>query len=244
MIADSISRRFTLLRRAARKLERAIGVGIPKVGAVRWGDLRKPKPLSREFGYDRGGPVDRYYIEAFLAPHSPAVRGRVLEVKDRGYTRKFGGERVTASDVLDVDRANPEANLVIDLNDASALPDHAFDCIILTQTLQLIFELENALTHLHRSLRKGGVLLITVPGITPVRTATMTWYWSFTELSLARLLLRHFSQSNMELRTFGNLLSATAFLHGMGASELRTEELDHIDRDYPVIVGARATKAE
>ena len=40
------------------------------------------KPVSDHWGWDRGTPVDRYYIEQFLAEHAADVRGRVLEVKD------------------------------------------------------------------------------------------------------------------------------------------------------------------
>jgi hypothetical protein len=71
-------------------------------------------PLSREFGFDRGAPVDRRYIEGFLTRHAGDVRGRVLEVKDAAYTRRFGGERVEVSDVLDVD-ANIRVATLIDV---------------------------------------------------------------------------------------------------------------------------------
>ena len=50
------------------------------------GTLRRTRPLSNDFGYDRGTPVDRYYIERFLAQHRSDVRGRVLEVKEPIYT--------------------------------------------------------------------------------------------------------------------------------------------------------------
>ena len=39
---------------------------IPLPGKVGLGDLNRTSPLSKVFGYDRGGPVDRYYIENFL----------------------------------------------------------------------------------------------------------------------------------------------------------------------------------
>ncbi|HEX6050119.1 MAG TPA: hypothetical protein VFZ21_12650, partial [Gemmatimonadaceae bacterium] len=79
----------------------------PPPGAVHLGDLRRLTPISRAFGYDRGGPVDRYYIEGFLARYASDVRGRVLEVGDDSYTRRFGGNRVTRRDVLHVHEGNP-----------------------------------------------------------------------------------------------------------------------------------------
>ena len=47
-------------------------------------------PISQKFGFDRGTPVDRYYIEVFLAAYSRDIRGRALEVGDASYCRKFG----------------------------------------------------------------------------------------------------------------------------------------------------------
>jgi len=231
-----------LLRRTARALGLRRGTG-PRVGHVRWGDLARSKPISRRFGYDRGGPVDRHYIEKFLGAHAADVRGRVLEVKDSEYTRRFGGDRVTRADVLDIDAANPNATLIVDLDDAGALPGEAFDCIIITQTLQYVFDLGGAIANLHRSLRRGGVLLLTVPAITPVRTQSMTWYWSFTNLAVARLLKTQFAPEQVQTVAFGNLRSATAFLYGMGATELSQSDLDHEDADYQLIVAARAVKA-
>ena len=42
--------------------------------------LEGTEPVSRLFGYDRGTPVDRYYMEKFLGGHSADIRGRVLEI--------------------------------------------------------------------------------------------------------------------------------------------------------------------
>src|SRR5438094_3360732 len=47
---------------------------------VRLGTLRPTSPISTDFGYDRGTPIDRYYIEAFLSHHRSSIRGHVLEV--------------------------------------------------------------------------------------------------------------------------------------------------------------------
>ncbi len=45
----------------------------------------------REFGYDRGLPIDRYYIERFLANNASDIRGHVMEIADNIYMRRFGG---------------------------------------------------------------------------------------------------------------------------------------------------------
>ena len=73
--------------------------------SVRFGDLRRLHPISPNFGYDRGKPVDRRYIESFLSDNAGHIKGRVLEVADNAYTMRYGGARVVSSDVLDIDEA-------------------------------------------------------------------------------------------------------------------------------------------
>ena len=46
----------------------------------RWGNLRRVRPFSASYGFDRGTPVDRYYLDAFLQSHWTLITGRVLEV--------------------------------------------------------------------------------------------------------------------------------------------------------------------
>jgi SAM-dependent methyltransferase len=147
--------------------------------------------------------------------------------------------------VLHVHDRNPRATFVGDLATADHIPGSAFDCIILTQTLQLVYELRPAVRTLHRILKPGGVLLATVPGITPVAAGSEwghTWHWSFTLNSLRRLLGEAFGEDALELETHGNVLAATAFLHGLAADELSAEDLDQPDADYPVIITVRAGK--
>jgi glycosyltransferase involved in cell wall biosynthesis len=214
------------------------------VGGMRFGSLRRLTPWSRAFGFDRGQPVDRHYIEGFLAAHAADVHGRVLEVGDDTYTRRFGGDRVTRADVLHVHDGHPAATIVDDLAVGSRIPDAAFDCIVLTQTLQLVFDLPAAVATLHRALAPGGVVLATVPGITPVPEGTWraTWYWALTPTAARRLFGERFGPDGVEVRSFGNVLAATAFLQGLASEELRPHELDANDAAYPVVVTIRACK--
>lgn len=220
--------------------------GVPANGRVAFGDLRRLTPISRDFGSERGLPLDRHYIEGFLERQRGDVQGRVLEIGEDTYTRRFGGNRVTRADVLHVHDRNPHATFVGDLATADHIPSTAFDCIILTQTLQLVYELRPAIRTLHRILKPGGVLLATVPGITPVAAASEwgpSWHWSFTEIAIRRLLGEAFPVEELAVETHGNVLAATAFLHGLAADELSVEELDQRDADYPVIITARAPRA-
>ncbi len=204
-------------------------------------------PVSAYFGYDRGTPIDRVYIEAFLARHAGDIRGRVLEVKDPAYTRRFGEGRVARSDVADVDAANPAATVVADLEDPQAFPEDAFDCFILTQTLHLIYDVRAALASAHRLLRPGGVLLLTCPAITQLDGWSLRQgggdYWRFTSRAVRRLLAEAFPGGDVEVETAGNVLAATAFLQGLAAEELEPAELAHVDPIYEMLVMARAQKA-
>ena len=122
-------------------------------------------PFSRKWGFDRGTPIDRVYIERFLESHANDVSGSCLEVLNAAYTDRFGGARVSRADVLDIDPANIHATIVADLGEPESLPAHRFDCIIFTQTLHLIPDMHAALVNVWQALRPGGVLLVTVPAM-------------------------------------------------------------------------------
>jgi len=218
----------------------------PRVGRVRFGNLRRLAPISRDFGFDRGLPIDRYYIEHFLSRHSSDVRGHVLEVGDSAYTRRFGQGRVTHVDVLHVEEGNPDATVVADLTAADDISGESFDCVILTQTLQFIYETEAAVRTVWRLLRPGGVLLATVPGVSQLSRDEWAdrWCWAFTAVSVRRLMERRFPAENLHVETYGNVLAAVGLLEGLAAQELGRDELDHRDPSYPVLVTVRATKPE
>jgi glycosyltransferase involved in cell wall biosynthesis/SAM-dependent methyltransferase len=217
----------------------------PRPGTVRFGNLRRLTPISRLWGRDRGRPLDRYYIENFLERHRADVCGRVLEVGEPSYTRQFGGDRVERSDVLHVEEGNAHATIVADLACADHIPDDSFDCIILTQTLQMIFDVPAALRTLHRILRPNGVLLATFPGITHTGDADWqeTWYWSFTANSAQRLFHAVFGEENVRIESHGNVFAATAFLYGLADHELRRDELDHHDPAFDIVITVRAQKS-
>ncbi|MEM2125322.1 MAG: glycosyltransferase [Candidatus Methanosuratincola sp.] len=218
---------------------------LPPVGRVKLGHLRRLSPFSREYGYDRGRPVDRHYIESFLKNYELDIQGDVLEIADDSYTRRFGGERVTKSEVLHAEPGNPQATIVGDLTDADQIPANTFDCIILTQTLQVIYDVRAALQTVYRILKPGGVILATFPGISQISgydKERWGYYWSFTSLSARRLFEEIFPPECVQVNASGNVLVATAFLYGMAAEELKPEELDHNDPDYEVVITVRAEK--
>ena len=213
--------------------------------ALDLGDLRRVTPVDPQFGGGRGQPVDRHYIERFLAEHAADVRGHVLEVGDDAYTRRFGGTRVTRSDVIHADDSNPRATLIADLAEAHDIPSDTFDCFICTQTLTSTSPVQDAVESIRRILRPGGVLLATVPGISQISPYDRDrWgeYWRFTTQSLRRLLSEAFPPEQVRVEAYGNVLASTAFLQGLAVEDLRHDELDHHDQRYEMLIAGRAVK--
>jgi len=218
----------------------------PRAGTVDFGDLRRITPVSNIFGLDRGQPLDRYYIDQFLGSNARDIRGHCLEMGDAYYIRKFGGDNVSQIDVMHVAEGNPEATIVADLTNADHVPSAAFDCIIFVQTLQMIYDANAALRTLHRILKPGGVLLLTSHGISKIgrRLGRDDWgeYWRFTTQSLEILIAENFPGAKATISSYGNVLSAVSYLHGLATEELSPAELDYHDPDYEVIVTARVVK--
>ena len=242
------------MREAAQLAERTAEPGA--LGPLRWrkrlkrlrrpawlGTIRRTTPLSDHYGRDRGTPVDRYYIEQFLADERTRITGRVLEVLNREYTERFG-TALERSDILDLDPQNLDATIFADLAAADAITTGTFDCFILTQTLQYVYDLQAAVAHSHRILRPGGTLLCTVPTVSRVdRLELESEYWRLTAAACSRLFGDAFPGGDVAVRARGNVLAAVAFLTGMAAEELSTRELERDDPFFPLVVTVRATKA-
>lgn len=217
----------------------------PGVGKVNLGDLDRLSPISRNWGLDRGSPVDRLYIERFLASHCADIQGRVLEVSNNNYTLRYGGERVTQSDVLHPSEGNPRATVVADLALPNTRLNGQFDCIICTQTLQLIYEVRSAVTQLRHWLKPGGTLLATVPGISQISREDMQQtgdYWRFTGAAVRRMFGDEFGADAIEVEVLGNVLASIAFLHGIAAEEFEEAELLEADPQFQMLTTIRAVR--
>jgi SAM-dependent methyltransferase len=210
---------------------------------VRLGSLRRTAPISDRWGFDRGQPVDRYYIERFLERHRRDIRGACLEVGTDRYTRLFDAG-VTSVDVLDVDSSNGHATIVADLTDARDVEADRFDCIILTQTLQFIYDAAAAIRETHRLLRPQGVSLATVPSLSRLDPNGGTDFWRFTAESCSRLFGDAFGLDHVTVKAHGNVLAAIAFLEGLAREDLSDRELDVEDELFPVLITVRAVKRE
>jgi SAM-dependent methyltransferase len=224
-----------VIRARAKRLVDAL---VRRRTQVRFDDLARTSPVSRELGWDRGTPIDRALIEQFLAVYQVRLRGRVLEIGEARYTARFAAG-ATSSAVLHVE---PGHGLVGDLTRLDTLPANAFDAVICTQVLGVIYDVAAAVAGLHHVLAPGGCALVTVSGIAQIsRYDADRWgdYWRFTEASLRRL----FESFETTIEARGNVATATALLQGVAVEDLpdRSVLATH-DRDYPVSLGVVAVK--
>jgi SAM-dependent methyltransferase len=207
---------------------------------ARWGNLHRREPFSRNFGFDRGTPIDRYYIDRFLQAHQHDVAGDVLEVLDDTYTRRFGDESARPH-VVDFDADNPRATIIGDIADPATLPDEAFDCAVVTQTLQYLPSPAEGVAQLWRSLRPGGVLLVSVPLVAPLDEECLgDEQWRFTVAGLRSAMAT--VSPDASVRGFGNLVAATAWLQGLAAEDLRPRDLNDDHPRFHIVAVARAVK--
>jgi SAM-dependent methyltransferase len=199
------------------------------------------QPLSGNWGNDRGLPVHRHYLEAFLARHAGDISGRVLEFQDPQYTPRFGGAAVSSVEILHKDASNPRATLIGDLTGPNTLPGEAFDCIVCTHVLHVISNVHRAIRELRRLLRVGGVLLIAVPHVS-MAGPEYDEIWRFTPHGLRVLLATAFAEDEIDVEAFGNSLTAAGEIRGVVAEEFTRQELQSHDPRFAVEVCARVVR--
>lgn len=94
-------------------------------------------------------------------------------------------------------------------------------------------------------LKPGGVLLATFPAASRVclEYGAEGDCWRMTPAGARALFRSSFAPSIASCEAFGNVLTNTAFLHGLGAAEIANEEFDHHDPYFPALTGVRAKKS-
>ena len=206
--------------------------------------VRRTTPFSYNWGYERGTPADRPLIERFLAENAAAVSGAVLEVQENDYTIRIGGGRVTKSDVFDANPGNPKATVLGDLRAAYHLPDASYDCVILTQTLHLIDDVEAVLRECYRLLKPNGVLLATWPAASRVclEYGPEADLWRVTPAGARKLFSQAFTPEHVDVFALGNASLSAAFSLGLPSQSLPEATYASSDPFFPVIVAARARR--
>lgn len=138
-------------------------------------------------------------LEAALA----TCRGRVIDIGCglQPY-RPMLGPGVT--EYVGVDREHELTKpTVVGSAESLPFPDESFDVALSTQVLEHVPEPERALREAVRVLKKGGRLILTVPGVWPTHEAPHD-FWRFTRHGLMRLMDTHGIEYS-ELKALGSL---------------------------------------
>ena len=206
----------------------------------RWGNLRRVRPFSDTFGFDRGTPVDRYYLRRFLEAHRDLIRGDVLEIQTPGFALRYGHDlgRVDSVDIVPAF----EPTFLCDLaHSDGVVPSSSYDCFLLPNTLQHLREPEVALAQALRVLKPGGVILASSAGLLPL-TGDVPDYQRLSSAGWTELAARVWKGSDVQVESHGNCLVAVAAMLGLTLEELTPAELDAHDPRYPVLITVRCRK--
>jgi hypothetical protein len=209
-------------------------IALRGLGQPNWGNLRRVTPFSATFGFDRGTPIDRYYVDQFLARHRAAISGRILEIQTSDYTDRFG-VGVLAAHTLDISPQFSPTYLCDLARAESLVPTASYDCFLLPNTLPFIRDLDLALLQARRIVRPGGMILATVPCLVPL-TGDVPDYWHLSAAGWQIVAERNWPGCHVEVAAHGNCLAAVAAMYGITVEELTSSELDASDPRYPVLV--------
>jgi hypothetical protein len=199
----------------------------------RWGNLRRTVPFSAIYGFERGTPIDRHYLHAFLSAHRDLIAGDVLEVQTTTYTNRFG-HGVRRSDSFDIVPEFSPTHLCDFSHCEEVIPSASYDCLLLPNTLPHFRELDLALTQARRIVRPGGVILASAAGLLPL-TGDVPEFSRLTPDGWRHRLAFAWPDATVEVSGHGNCLTAIAAQLGLALEELTPSELDVNDPRYPVL---------
>lgn len=203
------------------------------------------KPISRQFGTERGTPIDRYYIEKFLEEYKHLVKGDVLEIEDNTYSLRYGEERLTRSIVMDVGNRGEGISFNGNLETGEGIQDELADCFILTQTLMYLFDLKSTAHNISRLLKRGGTALVTCSGISQNSRRCMDAYGCCFNFNVDALRKMFSSEPDLEVTecgSYGNVKTVMAHISGLCREDLDIRDFQENDKYYPLIVYAVVKK--
>lgn len=232
IIVESHAQLQEIIRKELREEYRS---KYPIINAIAQMDTR---PVSRKFGLERGKAIDRYYIEKFLEENKKFIYGDCLEVAENTYTLQYGEDRVKNAYALHVEGWGDHV-IKGNLETGEGIEENQYDCAIITQTLMFIYDIEKVAVNIHKMLRKGGHALITVSGISQIsRYDAELWgsYYSFHQAAMKALFAPLFGEENVKIHTYGNVKAAVAMLCGLCLEDLKEDDLEMEDPDYPMII--------
>jgi hypothetical protein len=208
----------------------------------KWGNLRRTEPLSDQFGFDRGTPIDRFYLHRFLEAERHAITGDVLEIQVPSHARRYG-HHLKRVDTLDI---TPQFSptYLCDLADAeSVVPANSYDCFLLPNTLQHLSRLNDALTQALRIIRPGGVILASAANLVRLTSSTDD-FWRLSAAGWRLVASEVWTGCSVDVRAHGNCLAVVAGAYGLAVEELTTSELAVEDERFPVLTTIKCVKPD
>lgn len=207
------------------------GVLSPSPGSVRFGDFRRRWPFSQRFGFDRGAPVDRYYLRPFVRSIRASVRGRCLEIG--GFVNNNDGYRFRVDEfrTLELPKAGIAADFLGDAADRTVFEDGRWDSILAFHVLEHCADPFAVVRNMRAWLAPGGHVYVVVPCAQRLHNFPGD-YWRFMPDGL-RVLFKDFS--SVAVSTYGNPLSLVSSYLGLSHTELTAEEMEFRHPDFPVI---------
>jgi len=207
--------------------------------------LNMKKPFSKVFGFDRGSPIDRKFIDDFLLHNSQVIKGSLLEIGDDQYTVKYGSDLQRVVVLAGKGSKKDSISYAGDLtNPDSLLSIGSFDCVIATNVLNFIFDFDSAVHGLSTLVktRSGTVLATVAGGVSQVsRYDYERWgdYWRFSDMSIQKIFQKYFNR--VEVQTFGNAPLAAAFIMGLAKEEIPSHLFKIHDPDYQILITIKAS---
>jgi SAM-dependent methyltransferase len=202
----------------------------------RWGNLRRLRPFSESYGFERGTPVDRYYLHRFLEEHRHLITGRVLEIEYPSHTRQYGHDLTATDSVNIVAGTYPNLTYLVDLAQSEGvIPDDSYDCFLLPNTLCVLRNIEGCLRHALRVVKPGGVILASTGTFVPL-TGARDDYWRLSAEGWRELTSRTWPGCDVRIEHHGNCLTTVAAMLGLALEELKSAELEYHDPRFPVLV--------
>ena len=203
--------------------------------------LRSIKKHSEKFGFDRGTPIDRYYIDHFLKNLNLENNfNRSLEFGEILYSDSFKvKEKYFLSHPEYETRDIASNQILFDLNSEHSYEGTKFDLILSTNVINFTKNPFVSIKHHIDMLNSRGTLVLTVSASMPIsKFDAERWgdYWRFTPDGLNQLLRT--LNCEYHIKSFGSFVTSIAFLCGLSAEEIDATDLNKNDDSYPIVVMA------
>lgn len=209
-------------------------------------EFEPPEYISNDFGWTRGTPIDRFYLQQFFKDNRSFIKGYCLEFGENIYTKAYGSNVIQAGVFTsDLDEKRKEGVIAGDISKSETLPSDKYDCIICTNVLNFIYDIHASVNGLHMMLKPGGNCLVSIAGYSShvSRYDMNRWgdYWRLSD----KTAIRMFEAAGFiidEVKTYGNAYAAVAQMHGYCAEDVNIDRLTASHPDHQMLITMRIKK--